>query len=187
MFWYENANTRKHISEHSWLSGWVILSILAHLAHLALSYFFLIFSAINTYNCFWFDLTNRKICSDWKQKLGEKWPTLTTFFLTATAAITGNDDNDDSDDNDETDKDIMRTTILSTDPAMTHLLQIRFLRCSYFPKASIAVFPTFLQCDCNQIRLNCWWCRQASNRSNIEIGPIKARRIDRWFAWSQNQ
>ena len=89
MFWCEHANIRKHVSEHSWLSGWVIFSILAHLAHLAQSYFSLIFSAINTYNCSWFDLTNKKICSDWRQKLGEKWPMLTTFFLTTIAAITG--------------------------------------------------------------------------------------------------
>ena len=27
---------------------------------------------------------------DWRQKQGEKWQVLTTFFLTATAAITGN-------------------------------------------------------------------------------------------------
>jgi len=68
MFWYKHANTRKHVSEHSWSSGWVILSILAHLAHLAQSYFSLIFSAINTYNCSWFDLTNKKNFSDWRQK-----------------------------------------------------------------------------------------------------------------------
>ena len=68
---------------------WLNLNILAHLAHLAQSYFSLIFSAINTYNCLWFDLTNRKICSDWKQKHSKKWSVLTTFFLTATAAITG--------------------------------------------------------------------------------------------------
>ena len=68
MFWYvsEHANIRKHVSEYSWSSGWVILSILAHLAHLAQSYFSLIFSAINTYNCSWFNLTNKKICSDWR-------------------------------------------------------------------------------------------------------------------------
>ena len=60
MFWCERTNTRNHVCEHSWLSGWVILSILAHLAHLAQFYFSLIFSAINTYNCFWFDLTNKK-------------------------------------------------------------------------------------------------------------------------------
>ena len=91
MFWFKHANTKKkHISKHSWLSGWVILNILAHLAHLAQSYFSLIFSATNTYNCSQFDLTNKKSCSDWRQKLGEKWTTLTTFFLTATAAITGN-------------------------------------------------------------------------------------------------
>ena len=90
IFWCKHANTRKHVSEHSWSSGWVILSILAHLAHLAQSYFSLIFSAINTYNCAWFDLTNKNICSDWRQKLGEKWPMLMTFFLTAIAAITGN-------------------------------------------------------------------------------------------------
>ena len=36
------------------------MNILAHLAHLAQFYFSLIFSAINTYNCFWFDLTNKK-------------------------------------------------------------------------------------------------------------------------------
>ena len=91
MFWFKHANTRKHVSKHSWLSGWVILNISADIAHLAQSYFSLIFSATNTYNCSWFDLTNKKICSDWKQKLGEKWPMLTTFFLTATAAITGKD------------------------------------------------------------------------------------------------
>ena len=84
--WCEHANTIKHVSERSWLSGWVIL---AHLAHLAQSYLSLIFSAINTYYCSWFHLTNKKICSDWRQKLGEKWPMLMTFFLTATAAITG--------------------------------------------------------------------------------------------------
>ena len=91
MFWWEHVNTRKHVSEHSWLSGWVILSILAHLAHLAQSYISRINSATNTCKCSWFDLTSRKICSDWKQKLGEKWPMLTTFFLTATAAITDSD------------------------------------------------------------------------------------------------
>ena len=89
MFWREHANTRKHISKHSWLSGWMILSISAHLAHLAQSYFFLIFSAINTYNCSWFDLTNRRFAVTEKKKLGEKWLMLTTFFLTATAAIAG--------------------------------------------------------------------------------------------------
>ena len=47
---FEHANTKKHVSEHSWLYGSVILSILAHLAHLAQSYFSMIFSAINTYN-----------------------------------------------------------------------------------------------------------------------------------------
>ena len=61
MFWLKHANTRKHVSEQSWLSDWVILNSLAHLAHLAQSYFSLIFSATNTYNCFWFDLTNKKI------------------------------------------------------------------------------------------------------------------------------
>ena len=81
---------QEHVSEHDWSSEWVILSILAHWAHLAQSYFSLIFSAINTYNCFWFDLTEkRKNFGDWSQKHGEKWPMLTTFFLTATAAITG--------------------------------------------------------------------------------------------------
>ena len=57
MFWFQHANIRKHVSEQSWLSGWIILNISAHLAHLAQSYFSLIFSAVNTYNCFWFDLT----------------------------------------------------------------------------------------------------------------------------------
>ena len=60
MFWFKYANTRKHVSEQSWLSGWIILNILAHLAHLPQSYFSLFFSAINTNNCFWFDLTNKK-------------------------------------------------------------------------------------------------------------------------------
>ena len=44
MFWFKHANTKKHVSKHSWLSGWVILNILAHLAHLAQSYFSLIIS-----------------------------------------------------------------------------------------------------------------------------------------------
>ena len=91
MIWFisQHANTKNHVSEHSWSSVWVILSILAHLAHLAQSYFSLIFSAINTYNCSGLILTNKKICSDWRQKFGGKWPMLTTFFLTAIAAITG--------------------------------------------------------------------------------------------------
>ena len=89
MFWLKHANTWEYVSEQSWLSGWNVLNILAHLTHLAQSYFCLIFSAINTYNCFWFDQTNKKDCSDWTQKLGEKWPMITTFFLTETAAITG--------------------------------------------------------------------------------------------------
>ena len=90
MFWYEHANIRKHVNEHSWSSVRVILSILAHLAHLAQSYFSLIFSAINTFNCFWFNLTNGEICNEWGRRLGEKWQMLTPFFLTAIAAITGN-------------------------------------------------------------------------------------------------
>ena len=89
MFWFKHTNTRKHVSEQSWLSGWNILIISAHLAHLAQFYFSLIFSAINTFNCFWFDLTNKKKFSDWRQKHGEKWPMFTTFFLMATASITG--------------------------------------------------------------------------------------------------
>ena len=52
LFIFEHVNTRKHASEHSRLSGWVILNILAHLAHLAQSYFSLIFSATTIYNCF---------------------------------------------------------------------------------------------------------------------------------------
>ena len=60
MFWCKYANTIKHASEHSWLFGWVILSILAHLAHSVESYFSLIFSATSTYNCSWFDLINEK-------------------------------------------------------------------------------------------------------------------------------
>ena len=60
MFWFKHANTRKHVSKQSWLSGWIIFNILAHLAHLARFYFSLIFSAINTYNCFWFDPINKK-------------------------------------------------------------------------------------------------------------------------------
>ena len=82
MFWCKHAITKKHVSEYSWSSGKMILSILAHLAHLAQFYFSLIFSAINT--CSWFDLKD-----NWWQKLGEKWSMFTTFFLTATAAITG--------------------------------------------------------------------------------------------------
>ena len=69
MFWFKHANTRKHVSEQSWLSGWIILIILAHLAHLAQSYFSLIFSAINTYNCFWFHLINEKNFSHWRSPL----------------------------------------------------------------------------------------------------------------------
>ena len=60
MHWFKHANTRQHVSEQRWLCGWIILDILAHLAHLARFYFSLIFSAINTHNCFWFDLINKK-------------------------------------------------------------------------------------------------------------------------------
>ena len=51
MFWYlsEHANTKKHVSEHSCSSVRVFFSILAHLAHLAQS-FFLILNGIN--KCF---------------------------------------------------------------------------------------------------------------------------------------
>ena len=81
MFWLKHANTRKQVSEQSWLSDWIILIVLDHLAHFAQSYFSLIFSAINKYNCSWFDLIHKKICSDWRQKLGEKRPMLTTFCV----------------------------------------------------------------------------------------------------------
>ena len=40
VFYCIDEHTRKHVNEFSWLSGWVILSILAHLAHLA-QFFFL--------------------------------------------------------------------------------------------------------------------------------------------------
>ena len=96
----EYANTRKHVSEHSWSFGWVILSILAHLAHMAQSYFSLIFSAFNTDNCYWFNQTNKKNYSDWRRKNGEKWQMLATFFLTAIAAITGGNNNNNKNNND---------------------------------------------------------------------------------------
>ena len=41
--------------------GCIILNILAHLAHWAQSYFSLIFSAINTYNYFCFDLSDKSM------------------------------------------------------------------------------------------------------------------------------
>ena len=47
----KQANTRKHVSEHSCSSVRVTLSILAHLDHLDLSYFSLILNAINAYKC----------------------------------------------------------------------------------------------------------------------------------------
>ena len=40
---FKQANTRKHVSEHSWSSVRVVLSTLGHQAHLAQSYFSLIF------------------------------------------------------------------------------------------------------------------------------------------------
>ena len=49
---FGHANTRKHVYEHSCLSVRVFLSILAHLAHLAQS-FFLILNGINRY-MFWY-------------------------------------------------------------------------------------------------------------------------------------
>ena len=80
---------QEHVREHNWSSGWVILSILAHRALLGQSYFSLVFSAFNTYNCSWINLTNKRICNDWSQTPLQKWPMLMTFFLTAIAAITG--------------------------------------------------------------------------------------------------
>ena len=47
MLWFKNANIRKHVSEQSYSSVRVFLSILAHFAHLA--HFLLIFYWINTY------------------------------------------------------------------------------------------------------------------------------------------
>ena len=44
---FKQADTKKHVSELSCLFGRVFLCILAHLAHLAQS-FFLIFNGINT-------------------------------------------------------------------------------------------------------------------------------------------
>ena len=61
MFWCKPANKKKHVSEHSWLSGWVIFSILAHSAHLIQSDLSLVFSAINKYDCSWFDPLNEQI------------------------------------------------------------------------------------------------------------------------------
>jgi len=67
----------------------VILNILAHLAHLAQSYFSLIFSATNTYNCSQFDLTNKKVAVTEDKSSVKSEQRLRLFFLTATAAITG--------------------------------------------------------------------------------------------------
>ena len=82
----ESKKARQWAKLVVWLN---YFNILAHLAHLAQFYFSVIFSAINTYNCFWFEVTDKRNFNDWRQKYGEKWPMLTTFFLTATDAITG--------------------------------------------------------------------------------------------------
>ena len=83
MFWFKHANTRKHISEKSWLSGWIILNTLAHLAHLAQFYFSLIFSAINIYNCFCFILpanpNQHPIYASWQVRVMYSSPWV--FFL----------------------------------------------------------------------------------------------------------
>ena len=72
--------------------------------HLVQSIHTIAFSAINTYNCFWFKVANIRNFNDWRLKHGEKWPMLTTFFLTATVALIGNNDDDDYDyDYDEAD------------------------------------------------------------------------------------
>ena len=73
---FKQANTRKHVREHSWSSIRVVLSTLGHQAHLAQSYFSLIFSAINTYNCLWFNLTLWRIAIT--EDGGEWW--MLTFF-----------------------------------------------------------------------------------------------------------
>ena len=44
------SGTGKNVSEQSWSSETVICSILAHLPHLAQSYYSLIFSVIDTIN-----------------------------------------------------------------------------------------------------------------------------------------
>ena len=91
MFGSAHANAKKLYSEHSWLSGWVNLSILAHLAHLAQSYFSDF--QCNQYIQLLLIWSNKKKFQWLTQKHGEKWLMLTTFFLTATAAITGNQTN----------------------------------------------------------------------------------------------
>ena len=55
---FKQANTRKHVSEHSCSSVRVFLSILAHLAHLAQS-FFLISNGINK-KMFWCEHANTR-------------------------------------------------------------------------------------------------------------------------------
>ena len=55
------SSIQEHVSEHDWSSGWVILSMFAHQAHLAQSYFSLIFTAFNAYNCSWFLQTNNNL------------------------------------------------------------------------------------------------------------------------------
>ena len=91
MFLYVSVymQIQEHFSEHNWSSRWVILIILAHLAHLPQSYFSLIIIGFNTHNCSLFYLTNSQYCSDWRKKHGENWPMLMTFSLTAIAPITG--------------------------------------------------------------------------------------------------
>ena len=44
LYMFEQADTKKHVSEHNCSSVKVFLSIFAHLAHLAQSYFFSDFS-----------------------------------------------------------------------------------------------------------------------------------------------
>ena len=61
VYWslFEHADTSKHVFEQHCSSMRVFLSILAHIAHLAQSYFSRIFSAINTFKCSWFNLGNK--------------------------------------------------------------------------------------------------------------------------------
>ena len=80
MFWCEHTNTKKHISEHNWMPGWVILSVLAHLAHKAVL-FFSDFQCNQYIQLLLIWSKKWKNCSDWRQKLGDQRPMLTTFLM----------------------------------------------------------------------------------------------------------
>ena len=83
MFWLmsEHANTRRHVSERSWLYAWVFW-VLSSSSSFSSVLFFYVFEC-NKYIQLLLIWSNKKKKLQRLKKFGGKWSLLTAFFLTA--------------------------------------------------------------------------------------------------------